>query len=326
MKVGLYFDLRNPHAWQRDPSELYASTLDLCEEADELGIDSIWVTEHHGFDDGYLTQPFTMAAAIAARTTRARIGTGVALAPLHSAVEIAEQAAIVDLISGGRFELGLGAGYRPPEFTLYGADYATRYAVTMERVDQIRQLWADNDFHPKPVQSRIPIWLGFQGPRGARRAGLAGEGLLSAFRDNAEPYLAAYEEAGHPVGDARMGGLISAWVSDDPEATWPEASKYVAYQADSYREHGVRGTSLPAPTPIDPERLRARTPGGLGNYLMYGRAAEVAQGIRDFTAAAPVDMVFLWASFGGMPVDLTRRHIHQVCNELGPMLRALPAK
>ncbi len=76
MKVGLYFDLRNPPQWHVEWSRLYGFMLEMCEEAEHLGIDSLWVTEHHGFDDGYLPQPLTMLAAMAARTKRVRLGTG----------------------------------------------------------------------------------------------------------------------------------------------------------------------------------------------------------------------------------------------------------
>src|ERR1700694_4992398 len=111
MDVGIYFDLRNPPVWAADWSRLYGFSLELCEEAECLGCHSIWLTEHHLFDDGYLPQPLIMAAAIAARTSRVRIGTGILIAPLHHPVELAEQAAVVDIISSGRVDIGIGAGY-----------------------------------------------------------------------------------------------------------------------------------------------------------------------------------------------------------------------
>src|SRR5271165_1523701 len=116
MKVGLYFDLRNPHAWRQDPARLHSFTLEAIEEAEHLGADSIWLSEHHLFADDYVAAPLTFLAAAAARTSRVRLGSAVVLAPLHHAVEIAEQAAMVDLISGGRLELGLGTGYRVSEY------------------------------------------------------------------------------------------------------------------------------------------------------------------------------------------------------------------
>src|SRR5690242_5556583 len=105
----------------------------MCEEAELLGCESVWLTEHHLFDDGYLPQPLTFAAAVAARTRRLRIGTAIVIAPLHHPVELAEQAAVVDIISHGRLELGLGAGYRVPEFQLYGAEVSTRYDTADNR-------------------------------------------------------------------------------------------------------------------------------------------------------------------------------------------------
>src|SRR5215207_8184755 len=154
MDVGVYFDLRNAPGWRQDPARLYAYTLELCEEAERLGAHSVWLSEHHLFDDGYLPQPLTFAAAVAARTTRVRIGTAVLLAPLHSAAEIAEQVAVVDLVSNGRVDLGLGAGYRVPEFELFGADISRRYGLTDGRVRELRALWAEGRVTPAPVQPR----------------------------------------------------------------------------------------------------------------------------------------------------------------------------
>lgn len=141
VNVGIYLDLRNPAEWRQDWARLYGFTLELCEEADRLGVHSIWTTEHHGFDDGYLSQPLTMAAAIAARTKRARIGTGVTIAPLRHPAHLAEEAAIVDLVSGGRLELGIGTGYRLPEYELF--DRADALGPGSRRPTRVRARSAD---------------------------------------------------------------------------------------------------------------------------------------------------------------------------------------
>src|SRR6478752_7170712 len=122
MRLGLYYDLRNP-GWAR----VYAAALDRIGWADGAGIGAIWMTEHHGFADGYLPAPLTFCAAVAARTRRARIGTAVVVSPLIPPPALAEQAAVVDILSDGRLELGLGAGWRETEFAAFGADYTRRY-------------------------------------------------------------------------------------------------------------------------------------------------------------------------------------------------------
>ena len=148
VNIGVWFDLRNPPAWRQDPARLYGFTLELCEEAELLGADSLWFSEHHGFEDGYLPQPLTFAAAAAARTTRVRLGTGILVAPLRKAAQLAEEAAVVDIISGGRLELGLGAGYRVPEFELFGTDFTARYRILDQQVAELRRLWGDNGLRP----------------------------------------------------------------------------------------------------------------------------------------------------------------------------------
>jgi alkanesulfonate monooxygenase SsuD/methylene tetrahydromethanopterin reductase-like flavin-dependent oxidoreductase (luciferase family) len=320
MDVGIYFDLRNPPAWATDWSRLYGFSLDLCEEAERLGCHSIWLTEHHLFDDGYLPQPLTMAAAVAARTSRVRIGTGVLIAPLHHPVELAEQAAVVDIISSGRVDLGIGAGYRVPEFELFGVDLSRRYTATDRCAGELRRLWADV-VTPRPVQERMPIWMGYQGPRGAARAGRLGEGLLSADGTLWPAYRDALVEAGHDPATARMTGGVNAWVSDDPDGDWPVVAKHVANQLDSYRRHSVEGTERPIPRPIDPDRLRGHQPfsSPLG-YFVHGTPEDVAQSIKAAVADAPVEAVYLWASIAGMPEDMVVRHVQTICTRLAPLL------
>jgi alkanesulfonate monooxygenase SsuD/methylene tetrahydromethanopterin reductase-like flavin-dependent oxidoreductase (luciferase family) len=318
--VGIYFDLRNPPAWRMSPSRLYGFALEMCEEAELLGCDSIWLTEHHLFDDDYLPQPLTFAAAVAARTRRVRIGTGIVIAPLHHPVEVAEQASVVDVLSDGRLDLGIGAGYRVPEFELYGADQATRYRATDDTARELRRLWADGGVTPQPVQDRLPLWLGYLGPQGARRAGLLGEHLLTANKASWPAYRDGLLEGGHDVADARMGGGVQGWVSDDPEADWPAVAPFVAYQTDSYRRHMVQGTGAPTPKPVDPDKLRTRQPRSALDHFVYGTPDDMAKWVREYTGDAPVDTLYFWASIGGMSEEMVVRHVQTVCTKLAPLL------
>lgn len=323
MQVGLYFDLRNPPIWRQDPARLHAFTLELCEEADQLGIDSLWFTEHHKFDDDYLTQPLTFAAAVAARTRRARIGTAILVAPLHHPAKLAEEAALVDLISGGRLDLGMGAGYRAPEFELYGASMERRYAQTDERVVQLRKLWSEGGVTPRPVQDPVPLWLGYLGPQGAGRAGTLGVGLLTANAEMWPHYREALVNAGHDPSTGRMAGGIQGWVSNDPEADWPWVKEHLAYQLDSYRRHMVEGTGQPPPRAVDPDRIRTKEPRAYIDYFFHETPTAMVERVRDYTAGAPVETVYFWASLGGMSEARARENVEMICNKLAPLLRSI---
>ena len=320
IEVGVYFDLRNPAQWAQNPSRLYGFTLEMCEEAERLGASSAWFSEHHLFDDGYLTSPLTMAAAAAARTRRIRLGTAILIAPLHHPAEIAEQSVVVDILSDGRLDLGLGTGYRVPEFELFDASLTARYKQTDDTVRRLRELWGPDGVRPRPVQDPVPVWLGYQGPQGARRAGMLGAPLLSANAGLWEPYAAGLAEAGHPASAGVMAGGIQGWVSDDPERDWPMVSEHLAHQLDSYRRHMVEGTDAPPPKPVDVERLvQSGRDGPLGSF-MYGTPEVVADQIRDYTAGAPVQTVFLWASIGGMAEADVARNVQTICTRLAPLL------
>lgn len=110
--------------------------------AEELGYDSVWVTEHHS-RFGMIGSPAVLLAAIAARTSSIRIGSMAAILPYHDPVRIAEDYALVDVLSGGRLELGVGRGNVSSERALFGVDPATSRAVFWEALARIRSLWGE---------------------------------------------------------------------------------------------------------------------------------------------------------------------------------------
>jgi alkanesulfonate monooxygenase SsuD/methylene tetrahydromethanopterin reductase-like flavin-dependent oxidoreductase (luciferase family) len=321
VRLGLYFDLRNPAPWARPWPEVYGRALDLVVEAERLGAASVWFSEHHLFSDGYLPQPLTFAAAAAARTSRVRIGTAVLVAALRPAALIAEEAAVIDQLSGGRLELGIGAGYSVPEYELYNADITKRYGLTDTAVAEIRRLLDDGIVTPPAAQNPFPIWLGYQGPQGAKRAGRLGVGLLSLDRALLDPYREGLVEAGHDPAIARTGGMLDVIVADDPEAAFERILPHYAHQLNSYRAAAVAGSGRDAPKEITVEKLRSgaaqkgQIPG-----LRVLTPSDAVNAIRAATHGSPVEHVYLWASVAGMPEDLVERHVELTCTQVATNL------
>ena len=321
MKLGLYFDLRNPTPWARPWPEVYGRALDLVVEAERLGAASVWFSEHHLFADGYLPQPLTFAAAAAARTSRVRIGTAVLVAALRPAVLVAEEAAVIDQLSGGRLELGIGAGYSVPEYELYDTDITKRYGLTDAAVAEIRRLLDDGVVTPPAAQNPFPLWLGYQGPQGAKRAGRLGVGLLSLDRALLEPYREGLVEGGHDPASARTGGMLDIIVADDPEDAFERILPHYAHQLNTYRAAAVAGTGRDAPKEITVEKLRggAAQKGQIPGLRVLTPADAVAA-IREATDGSPVEHVYLWASVAGMPDDLVERHVELTSTKVAPQL------
>ncbi|MBU6328482.1 MAG: LLM class flavin-dependent oxidoreductase [Acidobacteria bacterium] len=322
MRLGLFFDIRNPAPWEQPWPDLYARTLELVVEAERLGASTAWFTEHHQFTDGYLPQPLTFIAAAAARTRTIGLGTAVLLAALRPAALVAEEVAVVDQLSGGRVLLGIGAGYSPREYALYGRDIGRRYRLTDDAVREIRRLLDDGVITPPAAQRPFPIWLGYQGPQGAARAGRLGVGLLSLDRSLLEPYRAGLVEGGHDPATARTGGLLDIIVADDPEVALARILPHYAHQVNTYRQAAVAGSSAPEPNPISVERLAAgiSAPGRLPGLRVL-TPTDAIDAIREATDDAPVEHVYLWASIAGMPADLVDRHVELLLTRVAPALR-----
>ncbi len=320
MRIGMYIDMRNPPQWQRPWSRHYGRWLERIAEAERLGADVVWLTEHHFFEDGYLPQCWTFASAIAARTSTIRIGTAVNLLPLHASLELAEQIALVDIISGGRVEPGFGVGYRKPEYGAFGGDFKHRYRVFAERIRELRRLWgeepgADRTVTPSPVQRPMPLWGGFGGPMGAKTAGRLGLGLQSIDRQLWQPYREGLGIGEFDVSRARLAGSFDFVVSDDPAKTLEEIQPHAAYRWESYNRYMFEGTRREAdpPTHFDLEAM--------SKQVIIGTAEHVASVIRKRVRGLPVTDIYSWSDYPGMPDDLVDRHIELTFTQLAPLLR-----
>jgi alkanesulfonate monooxygenase SsuD/methylene tetrahydromethanopterin reductase-like flavin-dependent oxidoreductase (luciferase family) len=320
MRLGLYADLRKGPKDSASWSSHYNRWLDRFVEADRLGCEITWLTEHHFFDDGYLPQVWTMAASIAARTKSMRIGSAVALLPLHSSIETAEQVALADVISNGRIEPGFGVGYRRPEYQAFEGDYKHRYGVFRKRIGEMRALWGEapsaaRTITPPPVQKRMPLWAGFGGPMGAKLAGELGLGLQSLNADLLAPYIEGLAAGGHGDGAARMAGQVELFLADDPERTWAEIEPFVSYRWKSYNRYMFEGTRLEADAPAHFDTSDIRK-----NFVI-GTPDQVAVEIRRRTAGLPVSDVYVWADYSGLSNEAIDRHIELLVTELAPRLR-----
>jgi alkanesulfonate monooxygenase SsuD/methylene tetrahydromethanopterin reductase-like flavin-dependent oxidoreductase (luciferase family) len=325
MRVGLTFDLRNPKQWFRPWDQVYSQALDAITEAEHLGADSIWTTEHHFFEDGYLPQPLTFCAAGAARTSRVRFGTAIMIAPLRAAAQIAEESAVVDLISGGRLDLGLGPGYRVPEFEAFGADARSRFSATFDLTREVRRLLDSGTVTPPPVQSPLPIWLGYRQAAGAYRTGLMGEGLLRMDARLLGPYLDGLAAGGHDPATARMAGSLGLVVADDPDAAWPRVRPHLSYMWDSYHSYSIEGTGRPPPGPIDPERWRQSVKGQLPRFQVL-TPEDAVNFVRTAVGDLPVADLSVWASIAGMDEAIAVRHRHLWLTEVRPRICDLGLK
>jgi alkanesulfonate monooxygenase SsuD/methylene tetrahydromethanopterin reductase-like flavin-dependent oxidoreductase (luciferase family) len=317
MRLGMYVDMRNPPRWQRPWDRHYGRWLERIEEAERLGAASVWLTEHHFFDDGYLPQCWTFAAAIAARTRTLRIGSAVSLLPLHDPLELAEQIALVDVISGGRVEPGFGLGYRKPEYVAFGGNFKGRYAEFAARIAQLRSFWGEapgRTVTPAPLQHPVPLWGGFGGPRGATLAGRLGLGLQSLKPALLGPYLAGLQAGGHDGSAARMAGHVQYFLSDDPDAAWAQVKEHLSYRWSSYNRYMFEGTSRESDPPayVDLDSLR--------DQILIGTPGHVAAAIRTRLSGLPVTDLLFWADYPGLADGLVDRHIELSITRLAPLL------
>jgi probable F420-dependent oxidoreductase len=229
---GLYAAIGDPPRGER----LQRCIDEVCAEAqlaEQVGFDAILVGEHHQHRDGFLPSPLLVSTAIAARTQRIRIGTGILLLPLYHPVHVAEDAATLDIISKGRLILGVGMGYQAGDFEAFGVPLSQRVSRLEEGIEIIRGCWTQDRFsydgrrfrlhdvavYPKPVQQPYPpIWVGAMADDSIRRAARFGDAWLTGMTQPMQNILRHVQLYQNSVAafhrPARIILMRDAWVAE----------------------------------------------------------------------------------------------------------------
>lgn len=306
---GLRFDLRNPAFAGVDAVDRYRAALEMATWADGLGFALCVLSEHHGSDDGYCPSPVTMASAIAARTSSMRIQLAALVASFHDPVRLAEDLAVLDLVSGGRVDVVVTNGYVASEFAMFDRPLSERVARTTETVEVLQQAWSGAPFThrgrtvrvtPTPAQpGGPPLALGGSTPAAARRAARLGLRFMPSSPEVWAPFREEVLARGGDDPGPYLGGDTSFFhLATDAEAGWSAIAPFALHEVNAYGEwQAAAGVE------------------GVGGYTRV-RDADALRGTGQYRVLTPDDLVaslndggpFAFAMFhpmmGGIPPEL----------------------
>lgn len=322
MKFGISLTFSNPGTrWPVKPfidSQIAQSVL-----ADEIGFDHIWMAEHHG-SENYFPAQMTMLSVLATKTKRARIGSFIIVMPLYHPLHVAEQAAVVDQLSGGRLDLGLGIGNFQEEFDNFGVSRKERAARMEESLAIISGVWTQRDFsfsgthyavrdftlNPRPVQAKPPIWLAGNAPAALDRAARLGYHLAGSGT-GFDLYEQKLREYGRDPKDFNRAMLVYVVLAPTREEAWRRAGepmiRWLEYYKSEFDRHpdfawfrdkpgGYFGVD-PLPDPRDVDSLKRMH--FLGSPFLVGTPEDVIEPLRRIEAMNVTHPV-LCQHFGGM--------------------------
>jgi len=330
LRIGVVYDFRNPPNSGIDNKTFYSEILEQAVWLDSLGLDLIWFTEHHFVDDGYLPSWIPVAAAMAARTKNVRFSSDISILPLYQPVRLAEDLAVVDNLSGGRIELGVGLGYVPWDFDGYGIPVKQRVSHTDEGLDILTRCFTGKKFSfegerycvrdvvikPKYVQpGGPPLWVAASSVAGARRAAHFDSHLLpqGPFDTTIQTWRDELKNTGRSPDDYRIGIIKPCFVTDDKELEWPRVREAERQRMQYYRR-AFEAAGRNAPPDQDRERISQNWVVGNVDYCV----AELTKFIRE---NGITDLV-TWAVPPGLrPVDMATS-LEKFATQVAPLLKA----
>jgi alkanesulfonate monooxygenase SsuD/methylene tetrahydromethanopterin reductase-like flavin-dependent oxidoreductase (luciferase family) len=245
--LGMIFTIRQTPARPRSLYDIYNDYLDDAEIAErELGFEYLWVSEHHLCSDRWCPAPFAMLGAVAARTKKIRLGTAVLVPALHNPLEVSENFAMLDNLSGGRMDIGVGAGASPEEFIAFNVPPNESWRRTWEVLDFIGKTFTqervtfNGEFFKyddvwqstKPIQNPVPVWWGGFGPNSLRRAAERGYHIMGA---GAPAYDEALIELGKPLDDHKVAQITAIHLAETHDQAWDEAQEGIHWFVNFHR-------------------------------------------------------------------------------------------
>lgn len=329
LRFGYGFDMRNPPNWFRPWPDFYAETLEFIEHIESLGFENIWLAEHHGIDDGYMPSPIVFGAGVATRTKKLRIAQGVGLLPHYHPVRLAEDLAVMDILSNGRAEFAMGIGYLPFEAEAYG--FTKRGKLSNEIIEIVRRLWQgetvdyDGEFYklkgarctPLPCQEGgIPMFVGGVAPAGFRRAAQYGDGFIGPV-EYWPQYLDEVKKAGKDESEARIVSMSYSdmWmmVSEDPEKTINDMAPHAYYQINTYAEW-QEGTDWAVMSEMSLDEFKKSGP------IRVMTPEECVTYIKSRQEQAPIE-AFCMQVPSGFPLDKMAEHAELFAKKVIPAFR-----
>ena len=313
----------------------YKESLEEVTRAEALGFDSVWMEEHHSVANHYWPSPLTVLAGFATRTSRVTLGTDIAVGAFHHPVRLAEDVAMLDVMSGGRVTLGVAIGYKPDEFALYGVPLEKRGARFEEQVAVMKGLWTgervsfkgayytvEGRLEPAPVQKpHPPLWIGGWGDITLRRAATLADNWipgptadLTRLLQGKKQFLANRAAAGRAQAITEWPLTRDVIIADtDLEArALAEAHIMVAYR----REYagGWRHPFIDASIATDLDKL-------MEDRFIIGGPDQCIAKIRRFVEAYGMTHLICRTFFPGMPHAHIMRELELLAKEVMPAFR-----
>ncbi len=324
---GLWYDLRNPARWRQPIGKLYRDTLDQAVWAEQLGFGTAWFSEHHFSDDDYAASPLALCAALGARTSTMRVGTNIIVSALHDPIRLAEDATAIALLTGDRFELGLGLGYHEREFAAFGRKLKQRPSLFKDSIEVIKHAWTDDSARhegkrysspPLPVTPKPEhaprLLIGAQSQIGIDRAARMADGVITLSNDHFRWYLDAVEKYGGNVDEARI--YASQWVivAEDPEKAWAGGlGERALFQINEYIAWGsFEGPDQPDQFP-DPQSLI-----DAGIYRLMDASAAVDDLVGLARDCPQIRDFHYWAQLPGETVESGSERVQYIADKVIP--------
>ena len=267
----LSFDMRAPD-WGTPAAELYPAAIEMAAFADKIGVTSINLMEHHGSEDGYLPQPFSLCAAMASVTKAIQFSLGAVILPLHDPVMVAEKLAIADLLTKGRVRVILGAGYVPFEFAMFEKSLKDRAKLMDQGLEIILRALKGERFEidgrpvfirPLPVTTpENLILVGGAVAASARRAAKFDVGFGPMKDEVVDIYLAECERLGRPPRQyfrPKPGMPLAIHLCEDPDQGWAAIERHAVHVITEYAKWAALegdGSNSPFKGLTDPAVLR----------------------------------------------------------------------